>query len=80
YFAKKHMSKEVVDVLERLTKGKNFKVRRGRKCITIQVCATGFGHEDLKVVMVKKELLIKDETTNLHETTIECDKSVPILD
>ncbi|GJX35324.1 putative ribonuclease H-like domain-containing protein [Tanacetum coccineum] len=80
YFAKKRMNREVVDVLERLTKGKNFKVRRGRKCITIQVCTLGFGHEDLKVVLVKEELLIKGETTNLHETTIECDKSVPISD
>ena len=33
YFAKKRMSLEAVDALEKLTKGKDFKVIRGRKVL-----------------------------------------------
>ncbi|GKA20716.1 hypothetical protein Tco_0700705 [Tanacetum coccineum] len=78
YFAKKRVRKGVVDMLERLTKRKDFKVRRGKEGITIHVCASGFGHEDLKFVIVKKRLLITGQTTNLHGKTIDCDKRVPI--
>ncbi|PWA36062.1 hypothetical protein CTI12_AA603700 [Artemisia annua] len=80
YYAKKRMSQEAVDAFERLTKGKDFKVRRGKKGITIQVCASGFGHDDLKFAMVKKHLVIKGETTNLHGKSTKYEMSVPVSD